>query len=130
MTDKIHENWVKPTVPVWEEIKPPQVYGTAKELVHSLRHGYPSPLRIEAADVIEKQAAEIDRLTKQCNDFAQEAFKTRIESETLEQHYKCEIDRLRTLITKLHAAKVRFHTQLAACDLFDAIGLKNERPVK
>jgi len=64
MTDKMHENWAKPTVPVWEEIKPPQVYGTAKELVHSLRHGYPSPLRIEAADVIDKQAAEIDALRK------------------------------------------------------------------
>jgi hypothetical protein len=47
MTDKMHENWAKPTVPVWEEIKPPQVYGTAKELVHSLRHGYPSPLRMK-----------------------------------------------------------------------------------
>ena len=41
-----------------------------------------------------------------------------------------EIDRLRTLITKLHAAKGRYHTQLACCDLFDAVGLKNERPVK
>jgi len=108
MSDKIHANWIAATVPTWEEIKP-----------HTLERY-----------VIDKQAAEIDRLTKQCNDFAQEAFKTRIESETLEQHYKCEIDRLRTLITKLHAAKVRFHTQLAACDLFDAIGLKNERPVK
>ena len=103
MTDKIHENWVKPTVPTWEEIKPPQVYGTAKELVHSLRHGYPSPLRIEAADVIEKQAAEIDRLTKQCNDYAQETYKTRIEAETLEQHYKCEIDALRQRCEVLEA---------------------------
>lgn len=39
-------------------------------------------------------------------------------------------DRLEALITKLHAAKGRYHTQLAACDLFDAVGLKNERPVK
>ena len=41
-----------------------------------------------------------------------------------------EIDALRTLITKLHAAKGRYHTQLVCCDLFDAVGLKNERPVK
>ena len=42
----------------------------------------------------------------------------------------CERDRLVELIVKLHAAKGRYHTQLAACDLFDAVGLKNERPVK
>ena len=41
-----------------------------------------------------------------------------------------EIARLQTLVTKLHAAKGRYHTQLAACDLFDAVGLKNERPTK
>ena len=41
-----------------------------------------------------------------------------------------EVDALRTLITKLHAAKGRYHSQIAACDLFDAVGLKNERPVK
>ena len=41
-----------------------------------------------------------------------------------------EADALRTLITKLHAAKGRYHSQQAACDLFDAVGLKNERPVK
>ena len=39
-------------------------------------------------------------------------------------------DRLEALITKLHAAKGRYHTQLVCCDLFDAVGLKNERPVK
>lgn len=39
-------------------------------------------------------------------------------------------DRLEALITKLHAAKGRYHSQQAACDLFDAVGLKNERPVK
>lgn len=41
-----------------------------------------------------------------------------------------EVEQLRALIKKLHAAKGRYHTQLAACDLFDAVGLKNERPVK
>ena len=41
-----------------------------------------------------------------------------------------EIKALRAAIAKLHAAKGRYHTQLAACELFDAVGLKNERPVK
>ena len=41
-----------------------------------------------------------------------------------------DVEQLRALITKLHAAKGRYHSQLAACDLFDAVGLKNERPVK
>ena len=40
------------------------------------------------------------------------------------------IQDLEKLVVKLHAAKGRYHTQLAACDLFDAVGLKNERPVK
>ena len=39
---------------------------------------------------------------RQCNDYAQEAYKTRVEAETLEQHYKCEIDRLRTLLRGLN----------------------------
>ena len=43
---------------------------------------------------------------------------------------EAEVGRLNQLITKLHTAKGRYHTQLAACDLFDAVGLKNERPVK
>jgi hypothetical protein len=41
-----------------------------------------------------------------------------------------DLDALRTLVTKLHAAKGRYHSQIAACNLFDAVGLKNERPVK
>lgn len=39
-------------------------------------------------------------------------------------------EQLHALITKLHAAKGRYHTQQACCDLFDLVGLKNERPVK
>ena len=155
---------------------------------YSTQRGTESYERRECAEMIEALLFEIDRLTKQCNDYAQEAYKTRVEAETLEQHYKCKIDtlkaecfklaagqclhddgltaddggtpyckiklerdalnaavviatdslnkigaerdRLRTLITKLHAAKGRYHTQLACCDLFDAVGLKNERPVK
>ena len=41
-----------------------------------------------------------------------------------------ENEAMRTAIKKLHAAKGRYHTQLAACDLYDLLGLKNERPTK
>lgn len=37
---------------------------------------------------------------------------------------------LRAAIAKLHAAKGRYHTQIAACDLYDLCNLKNERPTK
>ena len=37
---------------------------------------------------------------------------------------------LQTLVCKVHAAKGRHHTQLAMCDLYDAVGLENTRPVK
>lgn len=39
-------------------------------------------------------------------------------------------DQLRKAVSRLHTARGRFHTQLAACDLFDLLGLKNERPTK
>lgn len=32
-----------------------------QELIERLRHGYPSAMRLQAADAIEKQAAEIER---------------------------------------------------------------------
>ena len=36
-----------------------------------------------------------------------------------------------TAIKKLHSSRGRYHTQLAACgDLYDLLGLKNERPTK
>ena len=41
-----------------------------------------------------------------------------------------ELATIRAAIRKLHAAKGRYHTQLAACDLFDLVGLPNERPKK
>ena len=41
-----------------------------------------------------------------------------------------ENEALRAAIRKLHAAKGRYHTQLACCDLFDMVGLPNERPKK
>ena len=37
---------------------------------------------------------------------------------------------MRDAVKRLHAAKGRYHTQIAACDLFDLVGLKNERPKK
>lgn len=33
-------------------------------------------------------------------------------------------------VKRLHAAKGRYHTQLAACDLFELCGLPAERPKK
>lgn len=39
-----------------------------------------------------------------------------------------DVRRLRSAVHKLHAARGRYHTQLAACDLYDLLGLKNERP--
>ena len=38
--------------------------------------------------------------------------------------------KMRDAVKRLHAAKGRYHTQLACCDLFDLVGLKNERPTK
>lgn len=43
---------------------------------------------------------------------------------------KAEHEALRKAVIKLHAAKGRYHTQIAACDLYDLLGLKNERPTK
>lgn len=43
---------------------------------------------------------------------------------------KADYEAMRKAVVKLHAAKGRHHTQLAACDLFDLCGLKNERPTK
>ena len=41
-----------------------------------------------------------------------------------------EIEAMRSAVHKLHAAKGRYHTQIAACDLYDLCSLKNERPTK
>jgi hypothetical protein len=46
------------------------------------------------------------------------------------QRLHAENEALRSTITKLHKAKGRYHTQLAVCDLFDLVGLPNERPKK
>ena len=41
-----------------------------------------------------------------------------------------ERTKVRDAVKRLHAAKGRYHTQIAACDLFDLFDLKNERPMK
>ena len=43
---------------------------------------------------------------------------------------KSDYEAMRKAVIKLHAAKGRHHTQIAACDLYDLLGLKNERPTK
>ena len=39
-------------------------------------------------------------------------------------------DDLIELVKAVHKAKGRYHSQLAMCDLYDACGLPNQRPVK
>ena len=39
-----------------------------------------------------------------------------------------ERTKVRDAVKRLHAAKGRYHTQIACCDLFDLFDLKNERP--
>lgn len=41
----------------------------------------------------------------------------------------CRAD-LISLIAAVHKAKGRYHSQLAMCDLYDAVGLANTRPEK
>jgi len=46
------------------------------------------------------------------------------------EEIKSDYEALRKAVVRLHAAKGRYHTQIAACDLYDLLGLKNERPTK
>ena len=39
-----------------------------------------------------------------------------------------ERTKVRDAVKRLHAAKGRYHTQLALCDLFDLVGLSSDRP--
>lgn len=41
---------------------------------------------------------------------------------------QADLAKLHGLVNKVYTAKGRYHTQLAMCDLYDAVGLKNERP--
>ena len=77
------------------------------------------PLRIQAYEALR---AEVERVTFELDSMQKH-------EATLEDKDKV-IHSLTELVKKLYAAKGRYHTQLAACDLFDACGLKNERPVK
>lgn len=43
---------------------------------------------------------------------------------------KADYEALRKAVVKLHAAKSRYHTQIAAFDLYDLCDLKNERTAK
>ena len=45
-----------------------------------------------------------------------------------QRHMQRRILQLEDAIKALHSARGRYHTQLAACDLFDLCGLSNTRP--
>ena len=80
---------------------------------------------LEASGILES-ADELRRLHAECEHRMQA-----INGLTrLANGYHDDLMTLRTAIKKLHAAKGRYHTQLAACDLYDLLGLKNERPTK
>lgn len=49
-------------------------------------------------------------------------------SGTLNHELTLEIEKLRVAISKFHAAKGRYHTQIAVCDLFESVGLSGIRP--
>lgn len=40
-----------------------------------------------------------------------------------------ENEKLRTLVTDVHKAKGRYHSQLAMCALYEAVGLPNVKPI-
>jgi hypothetical protein len=46
------------------------------------------------------------------------------------ENYKTVYRTMWQAIAKLHAAKGRYHTQIAACELFELCGLPAERPKK
>ena len=84
-------------------------------------------------DIADKAAAELRRLHAENDDFR--ATINHLTRENAEQigeivALKEQRDELRNSVKRLHAAKGRYHTQIAACDLFDLVGLKNERPTK
>ena len=71
-------------------------------------------------------AAELRRLHAENEAMHDQCLKSVMVISVLED----EIEAMRKAVSKLHAAKGRYHTQLAACDLYDLLGLKNERPTK
>lgn len=97
-------------------------------------------------ELIEQAAAELRRLHQvdvahgwwiDKTEWVQESSEASDLGQHLADIMKQRIDRLhaenealRKAVSKLHAAKGRYHTQLAACDLYDLCNLKNERPTK
>ena len=71
---------------------------------------------LERTSVLDKEAAK----------------KTEVAADSAAYIHSLTVERemLRAAVKRLHAAKGRYHTQIAACDLFDLVGLKNERPKK
>jgi len=49
-------------------------------------------------------------------------------AKTMLQSRSEQIKSITHLVTKLHQAKGRYHTQMALCALFDAFGLPNVKP--
>jgi hypothetical protein len=77
-------------------------------------------------DLHREAAVELRRLHAECDNRMQA-----INGLTkLANGYHDDLMTLREAVKRLHAAKGRYHNQLAACDLFDLLGLKNERPTK
>ena len=70
--------------------------------------------------------SEAQQLAKDCE--IEDVFERRCRAELI--RLDAENTKLRDAVAKLHAAKGRYHTQLAACDLYDLCGLPNERPKK
>lgn len=70
--------------------------------------------------------SEAQQLAKDCK--IEDIFERRCRAELI--RLDAENTKLRDAVAKLHAAKGRYHTQLAACDLYDLCGLPNERPKK
>ena len=72
-----------------------------------------------SAAASDEDGDEIKELQRRLN-VAQECIRTLLAKQS----------KLRDAVKRLHAAKGRYHTQHAICDLFDLVGLKNERPKK
>ena len=74
-------------------------------------------MSVFSAAAQDEDGDEIKELQARLND-AQECIRTLLADRT----------KMRDAVKRLHAAKGRYHTQIACCNLFDLVGLKNERP--
>ena len=89
----------------------------AREVSRQLRED-PCPMDIEAADTIDALIAENELLA---STFGYQ--KGKIEG------LQAELATLQAKVATLHKAKGRYHNQIAICDLYDACGLFNVRPI-